>query len=284
MRTYRSDAQRAVTDHNITLTTVVMKEEEKRRAESEKVVASGSRTNMFAVVLALILLIGGAGIFGYFFFLREKPNTPGQVPSQTTLPEPLLFSDTQTILDVTGLEARSIRFRLDTIIDENLRIGTLKNVVLTETRPFGSADRITLVNAEDVFGKFGLTVPERLPRLFNPQFMLGIHSFKRNSAFMMFNFENYQAVFSELLSWEKTMPSEVYSLLAGENPPADIKTAVWEDEVIQNIDTRVLRNATGTPYILYSFLGTRNTLVLTTSVDTLNEVRTRVQTPRGVTR
>ena len=283
VRTYKGDVQRAVTDHNISLASVVIKEEDKRRREAGKIIG-GSRTNIVAIVLALVLLTSGAGIFGYFFLLREKPTRPGDIPSQIALPEPLLFSDTQTILDVTGLEDRSVRFRLDTIIGENLRVGSVKNVVLTETQPFGQGDRIVLVNGEEVFSKFGLSVPERLPRLFAPQFMLGIYSFKKNSAFLLFNFENYQAVFSEMLSWEKTMSNEIYPLLSGENSPADIKTAIWEDEVIQNIDTRVLRNVTGAPYILYSFLGTRNTLVITTEVDTLNEVRTRIQTPRGVTR
>jgi len=86
----------------------------------------------------------------------------------------------------------------------------------------------------------------------------------------------------EPLAFLDTLPDPratefVDDLLTFINPPQ--KPSGWNDEVVQNIDIRTLRNEDGDLIMLYSFLGSRNTLVLTEDIETFIEIKTRFQTP-----
>ena len=251
LRTFKGDMAGAIKDNDISLSRMVMKEEEKRRIEGVKTATEG-RKNSLALILALVLIAIGVGVLVYIFFAEK---TGDQKQDQNILPPSLVFSDTQTIIDVTSLKPLDVKTRLAVVEDENLRIGAIKNVILARTRAVGATNQVVPLLTEEAFISLGLTPSERLLRLLEPSFMFGIHSFKNNSGFILLKTNAYQGVFAEMLDWEPRMANDLYKIISGKELPASVKQAVWQDEVVSNIDSRILRNSSTTEtFLIYSFL------------------------------
>lgn len=282
IRTFRGDLAEAIQAKDISLARMVIKESEKRE-EEENATAKKEHGNILAFLLALALILIGAGILGYVFFLRGG-NEAEQ--NQALFAPPLIFSDITSTLDITGLSPEEIRARLTLVIDENLRIGAIKNLVVAETIARGEQNSLITIPLTGFFSVLSLDPPERLPRFLEPAYMLGIHSFKTNTAFLLLKTKAFQGAFAEMLAWEPRLGEKIYPVLAGRKAGPELKEARWQDEVVANIDIRILQSiSTSTPetFLLWSFLGTRDTLFIGINKDTLEEVITRLKTP-AVTR
>ena len=98
----------------------------------------------------------------------------------------------------------------------------------------------------------------------------------------MFKTTYLHCAFAALHEWEKNMAGDLYLILSGKPLRAQVRLGSFGDEIIKNIDTRVLRDADGQTLLIYSFLNSRDTIFITTNEATFNEVLTRFQTPHEV--
>ena len=87
-----------------------------------------------------------------------------------------------------------------------------------------------------------------------------------------------------MLDWETSLALDLYSLTTGETLPVELSGKDWEDQVIQNTDTRVLKDASNQIRMLYSFMGTSDTLFIGTSEEAFVEVLTRLKNPISASR
>ena len=121
-------------------------------------------------------------------------------------------------------------------------------------------------------------------RVLAPEFFFGIHSFKENEPFIIIRTEEFDNAFAAILRWEKSMPfdlAEFFDLTAEElENPGYIPE--FKDIVLLNQDVRILNGKEGT-ILIYGFVDTK-TIVLTTHVETFNEITRRIKLPRQVVR
>ncbi len=79
-----------------------------------------------------------------------------------------------------------------------------------------------------------------------------------------------------MLEWEKSMARDLFPLFGEAN--TEFYEKKFEDLTIKNKDMRVILDKNREILLLYSFLG-RNTIIITTSKDTLDEIINRIQRP-----
>ncbi len=291
IRTFKSDIADAVRTQNMSLARMAIKEDEQREEIAQEVKTS-RRWSAFTIVAIVFFLAGGIGVLGYFYFETRAPSVVA--PPQNAQITPLVAADEQGGIDTTALLSDTLRKKIrDELSSTKLRLGFIKDIYFVENtvRDDGTPGPARLLSADDLFAKLAIKNSDRLGRLLSNEFMFGIHSFNEQTAFLMLRFESYPGVAAELLSWEKTMRTDLLPIL--ELPPS-ISTATssaaalattslytWDDEVIQNIDTRTLRDQSGSLVMLYSFLGSRDTALIATNEATFKEVLARYQNPRA---
>ena len=221
---------------------------------------------------------GGVWLWSFFNSPEEK-NTP-----EAHFAKSFITTDTAVELDVSSKSTDIARTVLATKVkNELLRIGLIArlDIYQTQTDSEGLPQKNNFT-ASQFLRTFGLLPPISLPRFLEENFLFGLHSFKENSGFLMFKTTSFQSAFAALLEWEKNMAGDLYLILSGKPLRAQVRLGSFGDEIIKNIDTRVLRDADGQTLLIYSFLNSRDTIFITTNEATFNEVLTRFQTPHEV--
>jgi len=136
-----------------------------------------------------------------------------------------------------------------------------------------------LITPQRFFGIMSTRMPDSLLRSFRSEFMFGIHSFNGNQPFMILNTDFFESTFAGMLKWEPFMAQEILAMFGTDITPG-ILDREFEDFVVKNRDLRVLRDDEGEIILLYSFFN-RDRLIISTDTETLDEVITRLNRPKG---
>lgn len=281
LRTLRGDVTSAVAQHNITLAGISIKEDSRRRIEAEQVVKKSYAGKLLGL-LALLLFLGGGGALGYVLYVKKTPEEKIIKRAEDTS---LIFAESSTQIDTTKLSPEALREKIKNhLTTTNLRVGTIEDIVFTRRVENEKETHYVLLTAIEFLDALGADKDDHLGRFINPEFMYGVYSFKDFSAFLMLRTNFYQSVFAEMLAWEPRLARDLGFLVTDKPFEGETLLRQWEDQVIENIDVRVLKDANGEVVMLWSFLGTRDTLLIAKSVDTFKEVVTREKTPRQVYR
>jgi hypothetical protein len=97
--------------------------------------------------------------------------------------------------------------------------------------------------------------------------MIGTYTYDTNSPFIILKNTFFQNAFAGMLDWEKNMRNDLLPLITASYPD---ETAVdgnadrFEDIIVSNIDTRVLRNKSGKIILAYAFADTNTVIISTT--------------------
>lgn len=241
------------------------------------------KISLYTVGFALIA-IGLAGLY-YIYTIRQEPGTI-EVEKESSL----VSVEKIKKIDISGLSAEKLRELLreeTTNADEDL--GTMVGIVLTKktTDPNGKTTTQP-ITTQEFFTALNLNPPSRLSRALEPEFLFGVHIFDNNQAFLIFKTNSYENAFAGMLSWEDMVGRTVGSVLRS---PADFirpgtTTAIFDkqpfsDVIFRNIDIRALKNSEDKNLIVYSFPA-RDTLIITTHVQTVSEVFNRLTSRRIV--
>jgi len=276
VRTYKSDVAAALKKGKTSMTDLVMAEQKKRGVQTEG--KAKSKKNISVIILSIVLIIAGASalawVGGYKFRLQTTPSggTSINIPS-------LIFTEVKGEINITEMADEAVREAIQNeIISTNIRLDSIKNVFFTEDAIIqtqeGMQEYKSVVETSPFFEAADISLPGRLDRSLDDEFMFGIHMFNGNQPFVILKTSYFENAFSGMLEWEPTMAEDILPIFAYTGTTTIYKTP-FQDEVIKNRDLRVLKNGAGKNELLYMFLD-KETAIITTNLSTLDEVILRI--------
>jgi hypothetical protein len=300
LRTYERDVADMIRKQQASVITVKLAEQRKEEVLKEGtapvVVKSYARNALFAM-LGLALVVLSALLFGFIYFLKTKNAEPEEkAPIITTL----IPRDLERTINLSGISYEQLTrtfsdFAFEAYPDDSIaHINIVEGT--TEARP------------ETFFTRAAPHVPSPLTRAFNGKMFAGVYTLGANHPFFIVQIDSFDNAFAGMLAWEPNMYADLKPLITKAQPtmpimpvqqiatstatstagaatgsgtatsaplfvPRTIPTpnARFSDAIIQNKDTRVLRNSQDDIILIYSFID-QHTLVIVDSESTLKEV------------
>lgn len=282
IRTYQSDVAEALKKQKTSVIQMVLAEHKRKEKNAEELSPTSKKnlpvilTSAFFIVLSIVL-IGGGG----FYFLSNNKSV--ESPTEKTEVPALVFAEAKKGIDITGFSRDRVISEVNKEINaSNLRLDSVLNIYFAErvdpSAPLSPTNTLRLVSTERFFRALESKMPNALSRSLEPQFMLGVHAFNGNEAFLILKTNFFENAFAGMLKWEEFMGRELLPLFAS-SEGKDVYGKNFQDFVLKNKDLRVLYNETGEIVLLYSFYD-NNTIVVSTSPDTLDEVIARLSRPK----
>lgn len=275
LRTYRQDVAGVMRDKKTSLVQMVLQEQKERnKREQEK--SPSSRKNLPLIFLSLLFLFSAAGMV-YYIYSRTNPADRALLDLKT---DPLIFVEKNKEISIDGKDEGIIKDELAKLFHgEGMKVDVIEYIFFTETlntqTPDGMVLQKNLLPADRLLETLGLKMPPMLLRSLRPDFMLGFHSFNKNQPFLILKTDYYDNAFAGMLAWENKIAENLLPVFGRTNRVNELSQRKWDDTVIKNKDTRVLRNFDGSIALVYAFKDQR-TLIITTNEDTLLEVSRRL--------
>ena len=300
IETYQGDIESLVQNKNLSVVSIAAAEAI-RRSQTPQAAIDTTGVAMATEWLnwlggRLAMVIGGvfffaaaAGLLAYFF-LRPVPS----VPSNTAADAPfILVDDTKGIAFAEADFTRPIAMGAFNDMRKNvaLSLGLIERIypATMSTDVDDGTAVYTLIDAQKLLALFGPTAPQELVRTVEPApYLFGAHVFDDHQAFLILTVDSYEQAFAGMLGWEATMQSDLAPLftrrprphikeegLATSTPAQGTIVTGFTDAVVENHDTRVIKNEYGDILLLWTFLD-RSTLLITTNAYTLRDIVSRI--------
>ncbi len=255
LRTFQGDVQEAISKNNYSATTVLVSEQ-KRKIERPEVTDLKKKYDIknksYLIIGSVLILLGMVAIYALFNIKTETPVTPEE--KQDTI---ITYSEERIITTTVNRDNL-----VKNVVDDKQSWGGVVNSVLY----FNLGDEI---NAGKLSGIVGPNMPPSLTRSLNDEYMLGIYSFDTNEAFIILSIEDYSLAYPGMLKWEENMAKDLNGFF--DINPETLTNTSFVDETVKNRDMRVLKDSSGKPLVLYSFID-RKTLVITKNESILSAI------------
>jgi len=251
IRTYESDVREAVQDRGVSALGIRLAEKRRKRARGEDVIdisrAKHRRDKIIASIIILILV--GIGALGIFIYLGGEETV--QVP-EVVMIKSLIPAEKEVVLGIKDLSIDAIDQTMREVsADAILPKGSILNISIL--------DRNKKIETGDLLEILGATPPSSFLRTLDDEFMLGLISELKDNPFLILKSRSFAHAFSGMLAWEKDLVSDLGSLLRGApslQPP-------FEDLIISNRDTRVIKDTVGNIFFIYSIIDNETILITT---------------------
>ena len=225
--------------------------------------------NIILGVVSIVLVAGGIGGGWYFYTKSDELNS---IKQNTTISS-LIFSDTQKDIDISGLNGEILVNELyQNFLQENGNKNKVVYFYLTENKLGQSVE----IKIDDLLSRISDNIPNRLIRSLRPEFMFGAFISEKNIPFIILKTNSFENSFASMLDWEKTIFSDLAPLF-GSDSNENIINGTFNDVIVKNKDTRILRGESGEISIMYSFTD-ENTIIITTNKDVFFEIFRRIST------
>ena len=275
LRTYTSDMADAVRTNEASVIKIALAEKEKREQEAVYAEARGTKTSRTMLVIGGIILIIGA-IVGSWYLLQKKKETETIIPADEKIKTFILYN-TNTNLDATSMTNVS---DLVGVINSKSFLGTGPINALFLKKKINNTD--TLITSKEFLSLIDSTAPAALVRSFSDNYLLGKYIPKTEregkvGTFLIFETTNYSQSYASMLSWEKTMSKDLYTLFDIKIPEATSNTGEtiferqWKDIIINNRDTRVLYGDDGNGVLFYTFIN-KDKILIANDITTIKEL------------
>lgn len=273
LRTFSTDLAQAVRKDEMTVIKVAL-EEGRKRNEEELANSPTSKRNKIYITLGLIfILLTIIGMVVVYYIKKER--TPEIVVTETKIPS-LISAEKTTSIEVGNLaEGKIIDITKSTIQNVSGPENQIVHIYFTDSR----TGKKRIITTEEFLTGIKSMAPFALRQTLGESFMLGI--FIKDSIhhpFLILKTSNFQIAFSNMYTWEKTLFSDFY-LPFNLNNIEDNFVNSWSDLLVENRNTRVLRQDDETMTLLYGFAD-ENTLIITDSAESFKEVLKRIQSLR----
>ncbi|MFZ2621203.1 MAG: hypothetical protein WAX85_01765 [Minisyncoccia bacterium] len=257
LRTYKGDIEDAISENKTSSTTILVAEQEKRGFAPLPSEESGQVKNRNKIIIigGGVLLFLGLFIVGGVYYLKSE----SVVIIERKIKTPIGFS-----LEKTLLVASSTKEQLrKQILSEKNSFSMPKNSVLyiNTVDPNGYS-----TSPSNFLSIITTKTPSTLGRSVGDEYMLGAYASGTNEPFIIFTTNDFPTSYSGMLSWEKTMASDV-GWLFGINEQD--MSAKFLDEESQNRDLRILKNNNGKIILLYTIVD-KDAIIITSSQNILN--------------
>lgn len=277
LRTYTSDMADAIRTNEVSVIKIALAEKEKREKEEVYQKAEGTNTSKTFLVIGGIILIAIAIAGSYFLIQKKKTNETPQTRINNI--DTFISYDSNIYIDVTNTTSIS---ELSNIInqEQTANSGLIKALFLT--KKINNAP--SLLTSQNFLSLIKSTAPGALIRSLSDKFLLGKYANKKSvtpndktTMFLIFQTTDYNQAYASMLVWEKTILKDLFVLfnipITGSDNPIFEKS--WQDIIINNRDARVLYGENGEGLLYYIFVN-KNNFIITTNIDALKEIITRL--------
>lgn len=210
IRTYKDDISMLIEKRKTSFVGAVAAEANRRAKTveaTEQQLAPKKRksiVNYLLIAGAFIFVLIGLGVVGYAYLTRDKG--VGTVPA-SALPK-LVFSEHQEVLDITGMNRRTLITVLNgKRTSNNLRLGSIEQYYPTVK---GGAGAPRLLTGVEFLKQLDVAIPGTLSRTLAGSMMLGLHGFNGNQYFLILKVNDYERGFAGMLEWEKTIEADLF--------------------------------------------------------------------------
>jgi hypothetical protein len=229
---------------------------------------------LIAIFLGLILILTAFGGVGYVLYLRKSPvsEVTDNLTSNSLIPtqfEIVIETNRKNASYLKAAVAAEKKNAPGTLND----LGNISFVVSKDVTP------PVVLTTNDFITTLGMHPPTKLLRTLSPSYMLGIHRFPENQAFLILKTDTYETARDALLEWESTSLEEDVGKLLRSPSDFDFNNASstvvtlqpFKDMVLKNKDSRVLTNSEGKVLFFYTFID-RSYIVFASDPETLQAV------------
>lgn len=282
LRTFKGDLQNAMQKNKTSLTSIAAAEQERRAKRTPEEAETSGRRGIRPWLLggSLVLVLAGAGTLAAVFFFSGTDDTPERFVKPTAL----FFVNDEIELATDDAAPRTLKQMLAQEVDAvDLSLGSVAEIYLTETDEAGTT---RLLSAAAFFEALDASLRPAALRNLGTRYLFGVHVFDGNQPVLLVTVDSFEQVFAGMLEWEPVMSEDLAPIFGPAIAPVRQSTstpptpAPFEDAIIRNHDTRVLRDADGDIALLYAF-PTRRTLIITTNEHTFAEALTRMANTRS---
>jgi hypothetical protein len=292
IETYQRDIESVVQDNKVSVLSIATAEANRRSATGlEEPSTKAERTRSWLVNAALIAggLIFLTGASGALAYLVTRP-TSVPVTTANTQATPFITVDAVKQITITEDTNRSnIMASLNAARQATtLSLGLIEQLSVSQSTTTLNGDSVTPLSAQQFLTLIAPHVPPDLARTV-AGYLLGVHVYDGNEAFIIARVDSYQTGYSGMLSWESFLKQDLSPLfdytptvhipeenVASTTPAQQFTQTGFVDRIVENHDARVLQNNFGDIYLLWTFLD-RNTIVITTNQATLREIISRLK-------
>lgn len=276
LRTYKEDVAEALKREKTTVVKMVLDEQRRKEGIAQMAAPSSKKNAVLAWLGIILLVLGGMTIAAVY--VSKKDGETGIINQGGIKIASLVFAESEKKISITDtpsdrlskiikLEVGSADIRLDTV--QNLRFTEAGSVVSSKGEPIE-----TDINAARLWSALSINLPPVLLRSLSDEFMVGVHAWNGNQAFVILKNNFYENAFAGMLKWEETMAKDLLPIFTN-RPLEPFYGRPFADLVIKNRDIRGLTDENGEPVLMYTFVN-RETVVIATHKDTLNEAVSRV--------
>jgi hypothetical protein len=288
VRTYKSDVEETIQTSHISSINIALAESRKKLGQAGKTELEEKKTKMNKniLIISIVLIFGGILTFLIPKLLIQIQYAPKPTPVETVSSKPIMTVDLQEKINIKDINLSRISTTLkERIQQSSTQLGQIKNYYLTE----GVGTDEKLITSGNFLNLINANVPSEIQRTLKDSYMFGSHNYNGNQSFLILKIGSYDTAFSGMLNWETRLWQnfkELFNLqdsgIATDTNPFAIETKKFQDATFNNKDCRIVKDNNGNIIFLYSFIDD-NTIVITTSVDTLKEIINRVSKARVIT-
>lgn len=243
--------------------------------------APAHRSRALTKTIFVLILLGALAVGGTLAYKKWlavlPPNSQGGTASTTpiTVRSSLVFAENKTDLDIVDKDIPTLITKIRELRANNQTPQTIGEITF---RRGGTPLIFRLWQAH-----LELPFTDNLTRMIEPTFMFGFYrSATHSEPFIILKTKTPDQIFPQLITWEKSLPL-VWDKIIGKPPVAPVNinassTAIinprFQDQVIQNLDTRILEGEGVAQPAMYGFLDPQ-TIILTQTRATFTEILTR---------
>ncbi|MCX6754585.1 MAG: hypothetical protein NTU81_02020 [Candidatus Nomurabacteria bacterium] len=276
LRTYTSDMADAIRTNEVSVIKIALAEKEKREREEVYKEAEGTNTSKTFLIIGGVVLITLA-VVGSYFLIRQKNINDAPVATIKNIDTFIAFDAYQNI-DISNVTNTN---DMSNIIKQTPSLGGGLIKVLFPTKNTNET-----VTSNKFLSALGINPPGALTRSLSDKYLIGKYSntnitpgSDNATVFIILENKDYNLTYASTLDWEKSLLRDVYVLfnINITDPDSLVFYKQWQDIVVNNKDARVLYGENGEAILYYVFVN-KNTFVLTSNIETLKEIITRLIT------
>jgi len=290
IRTYKSDVEETVQSGHISSINIAIAEN-KKMINTVQDDGKNKKINKNIIIIGSVLIIGGILAFLIPYLSIQKQIQP-QIITEKTSSNPIFTTDIEEKINLEEINNDKIAITLNQRVNQSsTKLGQIKDFYLTN----GQGENEKSTTAINFFNLIKSNIPDEIQRTLKDQYMFGMYNYNGNQEFLVLKVGSYDTTFSGMLMWEKYLWQDYKDIFGLSEESTTTSTSTinqtqkfgieikkFQDAIFANKDCRVVKNSEGNIVFLYSIIDP-NTVVITTSTDTLKEIISRINKARVVT-
>lgn len=257
IKTYRDFAVEALKNKPTSLVKMII--EEKRKQEIEYNHSPKNKKNIFFILLSALLFVLGIVVVALviiFLFQKSKEVETDKIPLE---PKSLIYFDYKIENDISDADRSDIKkVSLEVIDETKIPIGDLKIFYFVKKDENGFKE---LVTSQDFLEILDTRAPLQFIRNLKEEFSFGVVStIEGSSPFLILGINNFDASYNFLLTWERTLMSDLADLF---NVNSKYNSLKFQDLDLYNKDTKTILDEEGKIVLGYSFIDLKTLVFFT---------------------